>query len=71
MVPLARAAAEVEGGVEIVRQCGYRGELGGEWKEYAGWLGKRHHQRVWGEFFSNVMVVAIRILLFCKENSTE
>lgn len=67
VVPLARAVAEDEAGVEIIRQCGYRGELGGEWREYAGWLGKRHNQRVWGEFFSNVMVVAIRVLLFCKE----
>jgi len=64
VVPLARAVAELEAGVEIIRQCGYRGELGGDWKEYAGWLGKRHRQRVWGEYFSNVMVVAIRVVLF-------
>jgi superfamily II DNA helicase RecQ len=71
VVPVARAAAEDEAGIDIIRQCGYKGELGGEWKEYAGWLGKRHNQRVWGEFFSNVMVVAIRVLLFCKEYGIE
>jgi hypothetical protein len=65
VVPLARAAAEVEEGAQIVRRCGYRGELGGDWKEYAAWLGRRHNRRVWGEYFSNVMVVAIRIALFC------
>ena len=59
-----RAAAGVEMGIQIIRQCGYRGELGGEWKEYAVWLGKRHRQRVWGEYFSNAMVVAIQVILF-------
>jgi hypothetical protein len=49
-----------------VRGCGYTGELGGDWKEYVGWLAKRHAVQVWGEYFSNAMVVAIRVLLFCR-----
>ena len=69
VVPLARAAAEQEEGMQIIRQCGYAGGFGGEWKEYAEWLGRRHRVRVWGEYFSNAMVVAIRIILFCKKYS--
>jgi hypothetical protein len=60
--PLVRVAAEVKVGRRIIRQCGYDGELGGDWTEYALWLGKRHQHRVWGEYFSNAMVVAIRII---------
>jgi len=66
-VPLVRAAAGQEKGMQMIRQCGYGGQFGGEWKEYAEWLGRRHRVRVWGEYFSNVMVVAIRIILFCKK----
>ena len=67
VVPLARvAAAEDAGGTFLIRQCGYRGELGGDWTEYARWLGKRHPRRVWGEYFSNAFVVAIRVALFCQ-----
>lgn len=73
VVPLARAAAEVETGVKIIRKCGYRGDLGGDWNEYAGWLSKRHEVRVWDEreLFSNVMVVAIRVAVFIAENCVE
>ena len=71
VVPLARAAGALEAGVEMIRACGYTGELGGDWKEYAVWLGKRHRVRVWGEYFSNVLVVAIRMMLFERAyNST-
>jgi len=64
VVPLARVAARAEGGGrQIVRRCGYTGELGGDWGEYARWLGQRHEGRVWGEQFSNAMVVAIRVAL--------
>jgi hypothetical protein len=73
VVPLARAAAEVKTGVKIIRKCGYRGDLGGDWNEYAGWLSKRHEVRVWDEreLFSNVMVVAIRVAVFIAENCVE
>ena len=69
VVPVARVVAGEEKGVEIIRQCGYRGELGEDWREYAEWLGKRHQVRVWGEYFSNAMVLAIRVLLFCRRYS--
>lgn len=68
VVPMVRAVAEVEKGIEVIRQCGYGGELGGDWKEYGIWLGKRHGQRIWGEWFSNAMVVMIRIALFIQQN---
>jgi superfamily II DNA helicase RecQ len=71
VVPLARAAAQDSKGVAIIRQCGYSGEFGGEWKEYAVWLGKQHRERVWGELFSNAMVVAIRVAVFIAENCVE
>ena len=64
VIPLARAVAELEMGAQIIRECGYEGQFGLNWQEYAAWLGKRHRQRVWGQYFSNVMVVAIRIILF-------
>ncbi|KAF2462504.1 uncharacterized protein BDR25DRAFT_363940 [Lindgomyces ingoldianus] len=32
--------------VGIIRQCGYCGKLGGDWREYAAWLGKRHRYQV-------------------------
>jgi superfamily II DNA helicase RecQ len=66
VIPVVRAIASEEQGVGLVRGCGYTGELGGDWKEYAGWLAKRHAVQVWGEYFSNAMVVAIRVLLFCR-----
>jgi superfamily II DNA helicase RecQ len=68
VVPLARAAGELDEGARIIRECGYQGELGGSWNEYATWLGLRHRRRVWGEYFSNAMVVAIRIGLFVQRN---
>lgn len=67
VIPLVRALAEEENGIVLLRKWGYTGELGGDWKEYAAWLPKRHKERVWGEFFSNAMVVAIRLLLFCSD----
>lgn len=67
VVPLARVAAREEGGgAQIVQQCSYAGELGRDWGEYARWLGQRHQGRVWGEQFSNAIVVAIRVALFCQ-----
>lgn len=69
VVLMARVAAGGEGGgARMVRQCGYAGELGGDWKEYAQWLGKWHQSRVWGEYFSNAMVVAIQVALLCKKH---
>lgn len=70
VVPLARTAAQTEKGVEIIRGCGYSGEMGGDWTEYAGWLSKQHTVRVWDErdLFSNAMVVAVRVVLFIVES---
>lgn len=67
VVPLARAVAGTEMGREIIQRCGFTGKLGGDWKVYAVWLGKRHRERVWGEFFSNAMVVAIQVITFIQK----
>ena len=67
VVPLARAVAGTEMGRKIIQGCGFTGDLGGNWVAYAVWLGKRHRERVWGEFFSNAMVIAIRIIIFIQE----
>ena len=63
LVPIVRAAVGVLEGIEVIREVGYAGELGGDFKEYAQWLGRRHGSRVWGHFFSNAMVVCIQIIL--------
>ena len=63
LVPIVRATAELEGADKIIREAGFKGELLGDYREYARWLGKRHGSRVWGEFFSNAMVLLIRIIL--------
>jgi superfamily II DNA helicase RecQ len=62
VIPVARAAAGLGGGIRMIREAGFRGELDGDYREYAIWLGKRHIRRVWGEFFSNAMVIAIRVI---------
>lgn len=62
VLPVARAAVGVDHGIQIIRDSGFEGEIGGDYGEYARWLGKRHIRRVWGVFFSNAMVVAIRVI---------
>ena len=42
------------------------------WREtgndgYAAWLGKRHREEVWGQVFTNAMVVGIRLVLSIVE----
>ena len=59
VIPVVFAAIGFGDGVEVIRRCGYEGK---SIKEYSIWLGLRHRERVWGEYFSNAMVVAIRIL---------
>ena len=59
VIPVVFAAIGFGDGVEVIRRCGYEGK---SIEEYSIWLGLRHRERVWGEYFSNAMVVAIRIL---------
>jgi hypothetical protein len=69
VIPLVRTALLVEKGQQIVQEVGFVLKVGEEetWvaseEDYGRWLGARHKERVWGEIFSNAMVVAIRILL--------
>jgi hypothetical protein len=53
-----------EEGQRVVQRLGFRG---GDMEGYAKWLGTRHKERVWGEFFSNAMVVGIRVILWFLE----
>jgi hypothetical protein len=71
VIPLARSVVAHEQGERIVREVGFLGELGGDWKQYGLWLGKRHRERVWGEYFSNAMVVAIQVLVYIQSASRE
>jgi hypothetical protein len=66
LVPVVRAAVGFKEGIEIIRGVGYNGELSGGFKDYASWLGQKHIRRVWGEIFSNAMVVVIRVILYCS-----
>jgi superfamily II DNA or RNA helicase len=69
LIPVVRTAVMLAEGIEIVRRVGYKGELSGDFREYARWLAKRHGSRVWGEFFSNAMVVFIRVILWLESGS--
>jgi hypothetical protein len=69
LVPIVRVTVALEGAVGFVREVGFEGELLGDYKEYAYWLGKRHGSRVWREFFSNAMVLFVRMLLLFKGGS--
>ena len=54
----------VEDRQQLVRRLGFKGT---KQEEYAKWLGTRHRERVWGEFFSNAMVTAVQIILRFQE----
>jgi superfamily II DNA helicase RecQ len=64
VIPVAYAAMATEEGQRVVQRLGFRG---GDMEGYAKWLGTRHKERVWGEFFSNAMVVGIRVILWFLE----
>lgn len=55
----------------MIGQMGFDGGTGGGAnKQYQRWLGRRCEQRVWGEYFSNAMVLAIQAILWTKEHSS-
>jgi superfamily II DNA helicase RecQ len=62
VVPVARAALGIMEGIQVIRECGYKGVIGEDCGEYRIWLGRRHTRRFWGEYFSNAMVVAIQVI---------
>jgi hypothetical protein len=64
VIPVAYAAMAIEEGQEIVQGLGFKG---GDMEAHARWLGMRHRERIWGKFFSNAMVVGIRVLLYFLE----
>lgn len=64
LTPVVRSAIAIQQGVDIIQEVGFTGDLSGNLTEYARWLGQRYGSRVWGEVFSNAMVVCIRLILF-------
>jgi superfamily II DNA helicase RecQ len=73
VIPLAWVAFWSAGGPGLFRALGYdAGDLGTrhrssvQSRNFGIWLGKRHRERVWGEFFSNAMVVAIHTVFAIK-----
>lgn len=54
------AARLTKRGIQVMGEMGFQ-ETGDE--AYAKWLGRRHREEVWGQVFSNAMVVAIRLVL--------
>jgi hypothetical protein len=68
VVPLAFAARLTRNGIRTMGELGF-GETGDE--AYAGWLGKRHGEAIWGQMFSNAMAMAIRLLLEGKGKGSD
>jgi superfamily II DNA helicase RecQ len=60
VVPLAYAARLTRKGIQTMGESGFR-EIGDE--AYAAWLGKRHREEIWGQIFTNAMVIAIKLVL--------
>jgi superfamily II DNA helicase RecQ len=60
VVPVAYAARLTRRGIATMGECGFR-EMGDD--AYAGWLGRRHREEVWGQVFTNAMAMAIRLIL--------
>ena len=64
VIPLAYAARLTRLGIQTIGEAGF-GEIGDD--AYAAWLGKRHREEVWGQVFTNAMVVGIRLVLSIVE----
>jgi superfamily II DNA helicase RecQ len=60
VIPLAFAARLTKGGRRVMVEMGFEGE---DDETYAGWLGKRYRGEVWGQIFTNAMVMAIKLVL--------
>jgi superfamily II DNA helicase RecQ len=60
VVPLAYAARLTTKGIRTMGECGF-GETGDD--SYAGWLGRRHGEEVWGEVVTNAMAIAVKLVL--------
>ena len=60
VVPLAFAARLTRDGIQAMGELGFA-ETGDE--AYAGWIGKRHREEVWGQMFSNAMAIAIKVVV--------
>ena len=68
VVPLAYAARLTTRGIRTMGECGFR-EMGDG--AYAAWLGKGSQEEVWGQVFTNAMVMAIRLMLGASRGGEE
>lgn len=50
----------------IIRRAGFKGDLDGDLKEYARWLGWRHRLRIWEELMSNAMAVVLEFVIWSE-----
>jgi hypothetical protein len=64
VIPLAYAARLTRLGIQTIGEAGF-GETGDD--RYTAWLGKRHREEVWGQVFTNAMVVGIQLVLSIVE----
>jgi len=71
LIPVVRAAAETAGGLGVVREAGFEGEVGGDLGGYGKWLGQRHTRRKWGFLMSNAMVVLIEMVLYINDEGRQ
>jgi hypothetical protein len=64
VIPLAYAARLTRVRIQTIGEAGFR-ETGDD--AYAEWLEKRHREEVWGQVFTNAMVVGIQLVLRIAE----
>jgi superfamily II DNA helicase RecQ len=60
VIPLAYAARLTKVGIQTMGELGFCGK-GDE--AYARWLGKRYKEEMWGQMFTNAMVIAVKLVL--------
>lgn len=74
VVPLAFAARLTKVGQQTRQEMGFddrgdRGDRDDRDGAYARWLGRRYREEVWGQVFTNAMVIAIKLVLQLVEIS--
>ena len=77
VVPLAFAARLTKVGQQTRQEMGFddrgdredRGDRDDRHGAYARWLGRRYREEVWGQVFTNAMVIAVKLVLQLVEIS--
>ncbi len=68
VIPLVFIARLTRRGIRTIGEVGFR-EKGDE--AYADWLGKRYKGEMWGEMFTNAMVMGVKLVLGLVEQGVE